>query len=959
MKFLILIIILLISSNSYAESPRAKLQDFDAETIEDGEFGVFSPNPISPELVEEREPTQPQEVAKAAEKPIDKSDKLNLSKEDELSIKNALNGNDIEISALVKTFSKLLKRNFITDSNVKGKVTIHLPTPVTTREALQVFDTVLLLKGFTAVPVTGDTWKIIPARDAKQTTVPLIKIDSASPSDQLVTEKIRLKHISATEGQELLTAFISKDGTLKAVEGSNSLIIIDSQANIARLKELLNEVDVPAVDREITIIPVVHAEATDVSEKINQILGGGDDKDKQSQTSGATNIFPGQQAINRINQIRPPGSEQNQNANSDKRSIPFKIIPDERTNSIIVVADSEMILKVQALAEQLDSEVDRSGGRFWVYRLKHADAEALADIVSNLISGSSGSGDSSASKTQGSSISRTESSRDSNRDSAANTTANAIASAQRAREQFARSQSQAGANSGSGGGKVSFEGEVSVTADPATNSLLINATRTDYMRVKEVIDELDIKRRQVLVEATILEVRIGDQKGIGIELHGTAGTDDAAIFGQSNFGNITNLLTNPAALTDITIAAASTGSLTLPGGITIPSQAILISAVSRNSNVNVLSSPTILATDNEEAEIIVGENVPFVSSTGTNNANINNTFNQVQRQDVGITLRITPQISTGDFVNLHMFVEISSVVEGTRNDTNGPTTTIRTTETSVEVKDSQMVITGGLIQDQIEESTRGFPFVEDIPVIGEFFKREDNRSVKTNLLVFITPKIIKDQYDAREHTRASSKSLSNEIKNNKMIPTRDEILDSPALDNVIESYPGKVPEPGTIIPDSIQNTVIPEQELGLELDNTNSKQAEEKVINLSVTPKLPGLSFNDEGALDKKSNKSIEVKADTVVGDLPAAKVIKDSPLAVLRRVSGSAGDLNYSKDNQTIAVAIDSSDKFFSVGGRYKHKDKQQFICLGIYSSKNSMEKSHPDLVSANAFENSSWIKE
>ena len=981
-----------LSGFALAESPRAKLNDlgqdpFGQDSVEDGEFGVFSDKPIAPELVEEREPTEPakkaQESQKEAKKTPGKSDKLSLTKEDEQQIKSALNGNDIEISALIKTFSKLLKRNFITDSTVKGKVTIHLPTPVTTTEALQVFDTVLLLKGFTAVPVTGDTWKIIPARDAKQTTVPLLRMSSNAPSDQLVTEKIKLKHISAKDTQDLITAFISKDGTLKAVEGSNSLIIIDSQANIARLRELIDEVDVPAVDREISIIPIAHAEAKDIADKINDILGGGDDKDKQNQgAAAATNIYPG--AINRINQIRPAGSEQSSN-DSDRRSFPFKIIPDERTNSIIAVADKEMLLKVQALVEQLDSEVDRSGGRFWVYRLQHADAEELADIISNLISGSSGSGDSSK-KTQGSSISRNESSRNSPRGDSGNAAATAIANAaaQRARDQAARTPGATGAAGGagsSGGGKVNLEGEVAVTADPATNSLLINASRSDYMRVKEVIDILDIKRRQVLVEATILEVRIGDQEGLGVELQGTAGLkENGGIFGQTNLGSITNLLTNPAALTDITIAAASAGSLTLPGGITIPSQAILISAVSKNSNVNVLSSPTILATDNQEAEIIVGENVPFVSSTGTNATNIANTFNQVQRQDVGITLRITPQISTGDYVNLHMFVEISSVVEGTRNDSNGPTTTIRTTETSVEVKDSQMVITGGLIQDQVEDSTRGFPFIEDIPIIGRLFQREDGRKTKTNLLIFITPKVIKDQFDARDQSRYYSKKLSDEIKSRELTPSREDVLDSPNLDNVIETFPGKIDTPSTIRPEASPTRSLLEQNSALEsledenqidknLTGKNQSGGEEKVINVSITPKLPGVSrqaeLSEETILEDTENQSSNDQ--NIIGDLPAAKKIEPKAvelpplqIAVLRLVSGKTRKLISATDKKTIAVS--GIDKFFQVGRRYKHDSQDRYVCLGIYSSSNSLAKAHPGLAkdkSQNQFNSSSWTKE
>ena len=575
MIFKILLAILFFNLNSLAQSRPSGSNEFNSETIEDGEFGTLVP--ISPKLVEETEsdPIETIENEKsnqttATQKNSTSTKDLNESQKDQ--IKNALNGSDIEISALIKTFSKILKRNYIIDGSVKGKVTIHLPTPLTTNEALKVFDTILLLKGFTTIPVTDGTWKVIKAQDAKQTTVPFLRSESENPSDQLVTEKVRLKHISAGEANDLISSFISKSGIIKPVESNNSLIIIDSQANISRLRELLTEIDVPAVDREITIVSVIHAEVEDIAEKINDILGSDDDNSQSSNISSNTNS-----TLSRLRRLRQQNSRNNQNnnSNSEKRTIPFKIIPDQRTNSLIVVADREMTIKVRELVNQLDSEVDQSSGRFWVYKLQHADAEGLSEVLSNLISGAT-STESNRTRTQGSSLTRNNAARNANDRNVRNNIRNNNNAANRLRN--------AARNNSNNGARVNFEGEVSVTADPATNSLLINASKGDYSRIKDVIDELDIKRRQVLVEATILEVRIGDQDGFGVELQGTAGLEDnGGLFGQSNFGSLTNLLTNPAGLTDITLAAASAGTLTLPGGITIPSQAVLVSAVSQNT----------------------------------------------------------------------------------------------------------------------------------------------------------------------------------------------------------------------------------------------------------------------------------------------------------------------------------------------------------------------------------------
>ena len=922
--FKILLIIIFISSSSLAQN-----SDFDSGSIEDGEFGVFSPLP--PELVEETDSNivenfeeQIKEQFKVNE--INNPDPENLNETQKDQIKNALNGSDIEIAALIKTFSKILRRNYIIDGNVKGKVTIHLPTPLTTKEALKVFDTILLLKGFTTIPVTDGTWKVIDAKDAKQTTVPFVRSRSKNPSDQLVTEKVRLRHIAASEANDLISSFISKAGIIKPVESNNSLIIIDSQANISRLRELLTEIDVPAVDREIAIISVLHAEAGDIAGKINDILGN---EDESSNSQSTNNINTSRSStLARLRRLRGQNSQQNSNSNngrgSEKRSIPFKIIPDERTNSLIVVADKEMTIKVRELVQQLDSEVDRSSGRFWVYRLQHADAESLSEILSNLISGATSS-ETTRTGTQGSSLTRNNNARDNARN---NNNRNAL-----------QNRLRNASNSSNSNARVNFEGEVSITADPSTNSLLINASKGDYARIKDVIDELDIKRRQVLVEATILEVRLSDEDGFGIELQGTAGlNDNGGLFGQSNFGSITNLLTDPTGLTDITLAAASAGTLTLPGGITIPSQAVLVSAVSRNTNVNVLSSPTILATDNEEAEIIVGENVPFVSSTAVNQTNIANTFNQVQRQDVGITLRITPQISSGEYLNLRIFVEISSVVEGTRNDSNGPTTTIRTSETSVEVRDSQMVITGGLLQDQLEDSTRGFPVLKDIPVLGNLFKTQNQISVKTNLLILITPKVIKDQFDAREHTKLYANNFRNEISEQKITPNREEVLDSPALDNVSEIYKKEVLKPSTILP---------------ALDNYETEER----IELVVAPSLPADSIPAKNTLsrprlrgDLPSNFNSTTRKNS-----PALPIINNEPTSTPNLPPANIGKISVVREISTgKTVAMSSLNTRLEAGKSY-FKNGSEFICLGVYDTVRRLNESHSD-ISHNIIQLEDW---
>ncbi len=881
-----------------------------------------------------------------------------VSGEGDNAVTTILNVKDAEIATLVKTFSKLTKRNYIVDSNVKGKVTIHLPTPVTIPEALRIFDSVLLLKGFTTVPVEGNTWKVVLAKDARQTTIPLVLDGSTEPpSDALVTQLVRLKYIKASELQQLMSQFVSKEGLLNSVAGTNTLIMIDSSANIRRLQKIVAELDVPATDQDISIIPVLHAQATDIAEKIQDILGSEESEDGVGQQPRVTQ--GNRPMLNVANRAGQPGIPPTDNGMTEMsgKTLPLKVIPDERTNSLIVVADEATTTKIKALVEQLDSPVDLSGGRFHVYRLKHADAEVLSDIINQLISGAGSSGEGkSASKSSGSSLS---SNRKDANSSSKSSVGDKLAAALRER-QSARATGTPGTGGGTGGGaegKVNLEGEVSIAPDPSTNSLIINASQADYQKLKQVIDDLDVKRRQVLVEATILEVSLNKDEGMGIELQGTAGTENGGVVGQTSFGGLTNLLTNPAALTDLTIAAASTGTLTLPGGIVIPSQAILVSAVSRNSNVNVLSTPTILSTDNEEAEIIVGENVPFVTSTSSDPTNLNNTFNQIERQDVGITLRITPQISTGDFVVLKIFVEISNVVPGTRNDPNGPTTTIRTTETVVEVKNGQMIITGGLISDSVTDSQRGVPFLQDIPVLGNFFKRTDTNQKRTNLLVFITPKIMKDQFDSRESTVEKRDDIEGIIREQGTEPSRAEVLHSESIDKVADALPVEehMPTPVTAVPkekltaresNALDRTQERLKALTGGVNPTKQSRASnsgelgagdsgEEVIDLTVKPKLPQ-SISKTGSASASQPDQGSSGANTFV---------------VLKEIKRGKGLSAIATDNEGTAgiVVLGSLGSqpagFFEVGERYKYNNGQELVCIGKYGSKSEAQIIHPSL--------------
>lgn len=745
---------------------------------------------------------------------ISENEVENYAKDDNTEI----NVKDADISAIIRIFSKKTKRNYILDEKVKGKVSIFLPGKVSSNEAINILDSVLSLKGFTSVPIGENLWKIIPARDAKQTTIPTINNINGRGNATVVTKLINLKHVGADEVRSLLAPLVSTNGLLNAYTGTNSLIVIDQEDNIKRLTKIIDTIDIPFTDQELIIIPIEHAEAQDIADKLSEIMGSNDDSSKDGGNSSGIANTPSAQRASLRNRSKTETNATPSRTTSAKtvsaRVRAPKIIADERTNSVIVVADAETGNRVRALAKQLDSSVDLSGNRFYVYRCQHANAEEIAEVLAGLVGqgGANGGGNNSSALFPG----QNTGSRD--RGNRASSTQNRLNSQSRTP---GRSRNENN-NSNQGVSSVSLSENISITADPATNSLVINAGKSEYEKVRELLKQLDIKRRQVLVEALILEVGVNESLTLSTEFSTSGGGLDGGIYASNTQGGIANLISNPTALNNFTLAAASSGTLTLPQGIQIPSQTILMNAAQNNSNANILSSPNILATDNEQAEIVVGQNVPFLASTSSNQTNLNNTFNQIDRQDVGITLRITPQISSSDFVTLNLFTEVSNVLESTANSELGPTTTIRTSETTVITKNGQMIVIGGLMSDNISEAEDGVPFLKDIPVIGSLFRATSENQRKTNLLIFITPRIIKDQFDARTVSLEHRDNLQNTIISGDVHPNRRSSLESAKLHEVIEvgEYEGE----------------IPKRIIAVEETESNSNNS---TIELRVKPKLP------------------------------------------------------------------------------------------------------------------------
>lgn len=852
----------------------------------------------------------------------------------EINVKNA------EISAVVKIFSRKTKRNYILDDRVKGKVSIFLPGKVSAEESLSILESVLAYKGFTTVPIGENLWKIVPAREARQSTIPtVVKGESESPTAAMVTRLLALKYVSADEMKQLLTPLVSAEGLLNAYTGTNSLIIIDSEDNIRRLEKIISNLDVPFSDRDMTIVPIVHAEALEIADKLNEILGSSDNKKDANGGSArmADNIVPASTnaktpplvSAQPASGIAPSAGAGGQTVSGRAREP--KIIPDERTNSIILVADPETTLQIRALISQLDSKVDLSGYRFYVYRCQHANAEDLAEVLSGLVGGGTGGTQRTASggdtSTGGSGTNgRNRNSKSSRSQSRMNQQQR---SPGRARSESRTNRSPAAAQLGD---------ELSITADPSTNSLIINASKADFEKIKSLLEKLDIKRRQVLVDAMILEVAVEEDQSLGTAFLTSTGGADGGVLAKSDFsGNLATLLSDPTKLSNFSVAAASSGTLSLGNDITIPTQTVLLSALKSNNNVNVLSSPNLLTTDNEEAEIVVGENVPFIASTSTAADNLNNTFNQVDRQDVGITLRLTPQISSGDFVTLKIFTEVSSVIPSPQQNELGPTTRQRTSETTVITKDGQMIVIGGLMADDITQGESGVPFLKDIPVLGHLFRTSIETKRKRNLLIFITPHIVKDQFDARDLTLTKRDSLQREIELDGVQPTREEILKNIDMNRVSES--GGTPEgrePSTMFAPSLSkgeaasvtapDVVVPSPTSGSSASSApwGSAAAKDRAhsapLEFKVAPKLPSL----EHAAAVDSDHFILFKANgTVPVNAPFAQQVEKALLGVVVP-AGSNG----------------ASMEFFRSGKNYRYVTPDSELSLAVVAVAPSLEE-------------------
>ncbi len=623
-----------------------------------------------------------------------------------------LDFNDVELPVVVDTISRMTGYNFIYDDRVRGRVTIVSPTQVTVDQAFAVFESVLKVKGFSLVLGPGDTYKIIPIRDVKESSIDTIKDNRPSPNrDRFVTRLVPLRFIDAEAITQTIKPLISKDASLVAYEATNTIIVTDSESNIRRLLSILDAIDVESYRQELTVIKIEHADANTLAEQLSEIYGA-----EVASASGGSTAAQRRARSRRRTSTTTNGTSEKAGAIGPT----VRILPDERTNSLLVLASRQQTADIRGLVRKLDIEVTGEG-RIQVYYLRHADAEELSETLNSLVGSGGGGGAGGRSSIPG-----------------------AASNAQNIRSAV-----------------TPLDEGITVTADPATNALVIKASKEGYETLKKVIEKLDISRPQVLVEALIVEVDVTDSLNLGFDAAFRLVNGDTDLLFQTGSAFI------PGASAFTLAQALRSGTHSDPsqafnGGVAPDSNGssvgIGVRADASDKDVNIVSAPHILTSDNEEAEIIIGDNIPIVTGrteAATGNADALSQAVNVDRQDVGVTLRVTPQISEGDTLRLNIFQEITEVSPnpevGAANEV-GVALSNRKIENTVVVNDGETVAIGGLIDESFTDNESGVPFLRDIPFFGWFFKTKQEELRKTNLLIFLTPHIIRNADDLERET---------------------------------------------------------------------------------------------------------------------------------------------------------------------------------------------------------------
>lgn len=572
---------------------------------------------------------------------------------------------DADIRVLINTVAEISGKNFVVDPRVKGKVTVISGTQLDEEQLYDVFLSILQVHNFAAIDSEGLT-KIVPANIVKQLPTPTEYSPVTEASDAQVTQVVKLTHASVQEMVPIIRPLIPPTSHFAPHVASNTLIITDNKANIKRVLEIIERIDIPDQRSSVHVVYLQKANANELAGILNQMVPSLGSNDPKAGAPGAPRVtIQAQQSINAL---------------------------------VINASDTDYAM-LAAIIEQLDIDRPVEGDVHVIY-LKHAKASELVSILNEV-------------------------------------TKSATATA----------------------GQEARPSALSVQADDATNSLVINANQTEFRTIQTVVEQLDIRRAQVFIETIIAEVTLDQAAELGINW-----SLNPTLVDRNNPNQVLG-----------TVSADSTFSDFNQGGLTYSlldfgkyNLNLLLRALRSDSNSNILSTPTVLTLDNEAAEIVVGQEVPFVTGQFTNNstaatntqtdANGNTTtsnnvnpFQTIERKDVGLKLNITPQINDGDTIQLEVRQEISSVTNSAL--ASDLITNQRSIETVVQVDDGQVVVLGGLIQDDVIDTVEWVPILGKLPLVGTLFRKKSKTAVKRNLMVFLKPRIIRSPEELTSFSR--------------------------------------------------------------------------------------------------------------------------------------------------------------------------------------------------------------
>lgn len=622
-----------------------------------------------------------------------------------------INLRDADLTAFVNEVADITGKNFAVDPRVKGTVTVISNKELTRDQVYDLFLGVLNVNGVVAVP-SGNTIKLVPDTNAKASGVPFDSRNRAR-GENVVTRVLWLINTNPNDLIPAIRPLMPQYAHLAAIPGTNALIVSDRAENIIQIENLVRSLDGTG-ENDIESVTLRNSQAEEIIGLVDAMSATG--------------------------------------ASRDVRGSRVRLIADARSNRLLIKGDAQSRKRIRDIIQMLDvAPADRLGG-LRVFRLRHASAKNLAQMLQGLVTGQSTG--SSANSSGLSSSTTLDSGTNNNSSSGTSSSANSSGSGSGSSinlSTLGSSSSNTGANQ-----MTNFSaGGVSIIADETQNALVVKAEPALMREIETAIDQLDTRRSQVLIEAAIVEVSGTNTEQLGIQW--ALGDLNSGV-GLINFGNVGSSLASLAAGVSAGGAAAASAAGNLAGAAfavgdyrrksngSTSFYGALIQALKVDEKANLLSVPSVMTLDNQEAHIVVGQNVPFITgSTTSTNSGTSNPYQTIERKDVGITLKVIPHIGEDGTVRLEVEQEVSAVLETNTNIRSSDLiTSKRLIKTEILADDQQTIVLGGLIQDDTTGSTQAVPGLGSIPYVGRLFRSDSGKKEKRNLLVFLHPTIIRD-----------------------------------------------------------------------------------------------------------------------------------------------------------------------------------------------------------------------